>query len=158
MIPQMIIESINVHGLPELVTGLVILVIALVNLGVSVTLPGVLAYAYLILLACLVFYGLAAIIIGLSFKLFKAHEFMNLFWTLNSFSDYPLNIYKTFIPFFLTFIFPVAIANYYPASFLLGKITDGSLLIVLTVVTAAFTVIGTLTLKYGLRHYASAGG
>ena len=55
-------------------------------------------------------------------------------------------------------MFPLEIANYYPASFLLGKITDFSSLLVLTGVSVGFAVIGTLTIKYGLKHYSSAGG
>jgi len=158
IIPEMIIESINVGGLPGVVVGFIVLIISLINIGASISLLNIIVYVYLILLSCLVLYGIAGIITGLSFTLFKAYEFMNLFWEITNLNDYPLTIYKTFIPFFLTFVFPVAIGNYYPASFLLGKIADGSLLIVLTLVSVSFAVIGTYTIKYGLRHYSSAGG
>jgi ABC-2 type transport system permease protein len=157
-IPYMIISSVNPHGFTEIITGSIILVIGLLYSGIQITIQGIMGYFYLIILACLVFYGIAALIIGLSFKYFKVYNFLDLFWELSNLSNYPLNIYKLFVPFFLTFIFPLALANFYPASFLLGKITDLSILITLTAISVGFTVIGTLTIKYGLKHYSSAGG
>lgn len=157
-IPLMIIESVNVGSLPSIITGLVILIISVVMSGAVITLKGLLAYTYLIGLSCLVYYGIAAVIIGLSFKFFKVHNFLHLFFTLSDFNKYPLNIYKTFIPFFLTFILPLALSSYYPASYLLGRITKPWTIITLSLVSLGFMVLGTTAIKYGLKHYSSAGG
>jgi len=158
IIAYMIIEPINLHGLTGTITGITIVIICIFNLGYSVTLAGVITYIYIILLSGIAVYGVVSLAIGLSFKLFKVHQFMQLFWDLQQLGEYPLNIYKTFIPFILTFIFPIAVANYYPASFLLDKITDFSIIIVLTIVSAVFAIIGTLSIKYGIKYYSSAGG
>lgn len=157
MIPQMIAESIHIYSIPDLITGIVILIIGLRSLDYNLTIIGIISFIYLIILNGLVMYGIAGIIIGLSFKYYKTHNFVELFWNLDKLSDQPLNIYNNIIPFIITFIFPIAIANYYPASFLLGKLTEFTTLLTLTLVSLGFTLLGTISIKYGLKHYTSAG-
>lgn len=157
-IPLMLIESVNIGSLPSIFTGVVILVFSIIQSRLVITITGLIIYLYLILLSCLIYYSIAAVIIGLSFKYFKVHNFLHLFWSLTDLNKYPIDIYKTFIPFFLTFILPLAMASYYPAGFLIGKITNYWIILTLTLISITFTALGTMTIKYGLSHYSSAGG
>jgi ABC-2 type transport system permease protein len=78
------------------------------------------------------------------------------------FTRYPITIYSRAVSFVLTFIFPFAFMNYFPATFLLQK-TDNALSLspqvgLLTpVVGLLWFGLAYVFWRYGLDHYQGTG-
>ncbi len=72
------------------------------------------------------------------------------------FAKYPLTISHQGIAFLLTWIFPYALASFYPASYLLGR-DVGWLAFTSPLVARVLLFIGYRLWRFGLRHYAGAG-
>jgi len=96
------------------------------------------------------------------------------FWTLRNrslvhtvifsskeFINYPVNIYNMGMQFFLTFIFPIAFINFYPAHFFLDRSGEGLLHPALEMGTPIAGIIvltiSIFTWKAGVNHYQSTG-
>ena len=72
------------------------------------------------------------------------------------FAKYPLTISYQGIAFLLTWIFPYALASFYPASYLIGR-DVGWLAFTSPLVARVLLFIGYRLWRFGLRHYAGAG-
>ena len=104
------------------------------------------------------FYGAVFFFIGtLSFWFYRTnHTAMTLFYSVQDFVSYPLNIYGRGISFFLTFLFPLAFVNYYP----LLSLKSGRLFpveIAMALIRLAAAGIDFLLWRAGLKRYQSAG-
>lgn len=104
------------------------------------------------------FYGAVFFFIGtLSFWFYRTnHTAMTLFYSVQDFVSYPLNIYGRGISFFLTFLFPLAFVNYYPLlSLKSGRLFPVEIAMALILLAAAG--IDFLLWRAGLKRYQSAG-
>lgn len=73
-------------------------------------------------------------------------------------SQYPLNIYKTWIVRFFTYVIPFGCVNYLPLMFLLDKAGGRSLLYMITPLYGILFLIPCLLIwRFGVRHYRSTG-
>lgn len=96
------------------------------------------------------------------------------FWTLRNsslvhtvvfsskeFVVYPITIYNSGVQFFLTFIFPIAFVNFYPAHYFLDRSGDMLLYPVLQLLTPLVGVVllalSLIAWRSGINHYQSAG-
>jgi ABC-2 type transport system permease protein len=96
------------------------------------------------------------------------------FWTLRNrslvhtvifsskeFINYPVNIYNMGMQFFLTFVFPIAFINFYPAHFFLDRSGAGllhpSLEMGTPIVGIVVITISIFSWKAGVNHYQSTG-
>ncbi|MDR4503757.1 MAG: ABC-2 family transporter protein [Candidatus Scalindua sp.] len=96
------------------------------------------------------------------------------FWTLRNrslvhtavfssreFIVYPVSIYNTGVQFFLTFVFPIAFINFYPAHLFLDRSGDDLLHPALEMGTPVVGIIlfsiSLVVWKYGVNHYQSSG-
>ena len=96
------------------------------------------------------------------------------FWTLRNaslvhtvvfsskeFIVYPINIYNSGVQIFLTFIFPIAFINFYPAHYFLDKsgefLLHPSLQLMTPVVGAVLFAASLAAWRSGINHYQSAG-
>ncbi len=157
-IPLMILDSLNMWWITDIVYGLAIAAYALVKLKITLSILNIIVLLFFIGISQLFFFGVAGIIIGLSFKFYRFNKVIDLFWSVKAFEKYPISIYGKKMSFFLSFIYPFAVANYYPASFFLGKLSSPYLLLSLLASSLAFSLAGYIFLKLGMKHYSSAGG
>jgi len=96
------------------------------------------------------------------------------FWTLRNsslvhtvvfsskeFIVYPITIYNSGVQFFLTFIFPIAFINFYPAHYFLDKSGEMLLHPVLQLFTplvgAVLLALSLIAWRSGINHYQSSG-
>lgn len=159
VIPSILLKSVNPSDIPNIITGSIIMIISVIKLNIQINPVNLAIFILLLLLSTGVYFGIAGVIIGLSFKFFKSHNLIEVFFQINHLNQYPLTIFKNFtIPFFLTFIFPVAIADFYPVSYLLGRINNPIILLNLILISSLFTLIGVFSIKKGVKYYSSAGG
>ncbi|MDD4352877.1 MAG: ABC-2 family transporter protein [Candidatus Nanoarchaeia archaeon] len=154
----MIIGSFNAYWIMDITSGFLLLIYSIIKLKIQITLLGTLSYFYLIFISLLCYYGIAGILMNFFFKNPRSENILDIFWTASRFSNYPLNIFPNVIKFILTFIFPIALSSYYPASYFLSKSADYSLIIVFSIIGLAFAIIGSYAIKDGVKNHVSFGG
>ncbi|MDD4353043.1 MAG: ABC-2 family transporter protein [Candidatus Nanoarchaeia archaeon] len=156
---HMLIQSLDLRNFfPDFPLFLIILIILYPLVGILFSWINLFYFILIIFISCLIFIGFSGIFISFSFFVPHFDSFWDLFFSFREISRKPIDIYKNkFIVLFLTFVFPFALWNYYPASILMGKI-DTSIVPSLVLMAIIFLAIGFFSLKYGLKHYKSANG
>lgn len=155
----MLISSISDSSwLIELSGNLILLIYSIIMMNPQFTWAGVLSFFSIIISVCFCFYGIMGIFINFIFSYPRARNIIELFWTIGNFSNYPLNIFPDWIKIFLTFILPMALAGFYPASYFLGKMSNYIYLVLFLIIGLAFVGIGTLAIKEGIKKHTSYGG
>ncbi|MGX7108846.1 ABC transporter permease [Facklamia miroungae] len=111
----------------------------------------------MILTASLLFSLLYFLSASLSFFTIQGLEIMNIFTDGGrEFGQYPFSIYGKKILKFLTFILPLALVQYYPFLYLVGKSNDWRLAL-FTFLSLVFAIPVYGVWRFGLYHYQSTG-
>lgn len=152
-----LVSHMDFARLGKLVQGVIIMCIAIPASGVHWTLDKVLTYCLMILTGVAVFAGLYVIYASICFYTTEGLEFMNIFTDGGrEFGQYPMKIYGEGVLKFFTFVVPLALFQYYPLLYILGRET--SPLYALTPLFAFVFLIPCYILwRIGLRHYKSTG-
>lgn len=101
--------------------GIVVSIIALLNLNIVWTVSKVLVLLATFACGCLVVWGVMLIGAGICVFTVENLEFINIFTNgAKEVAYYPINIYSKWLSRIFTFIVPVACFNYLPISYLLG--------------------------------------
>ena len=104
-----------------------------------------------------VFSGLFILYAALSFFTIEGLEFMNIFTDgSREFGRYPLSVYGEGILKFYTYIIPIALFQYYPFLYLIGR-SDDFRLSLLPLLGFLFVIPCYAFFRFGLRHYQSTG-
>jgi ABC-2 type transport system permease protein len=149
--------SSDLDGLPRTIMGVLISTYALVKMGWIFNLMHLLAYAALIFGAVLFLLSLQIIIAAMAFIFVRTYTLWNIFDILIDIGKNPTTVFGPVGMLLFTFAFPIALAAFYPAAVILGKI---SIMQTLMVVSIAFAFFGFSVLLWhlGIRKYGSAGG
>ncbi len=106
---------------------------------------------------CGVFAGLFILYAGFSFFTIDGLEFMNIFTDgAREFGKYPLSIYGEGVLKLLTYVVPIALFQYYPFLYLIGR-SENRLMMVLPLAGFVFIVPCYLFFRLGLSKYQSTG-
>jgi ABC-2 type transport system permease protein len=146
------------------------LLLSFVFFGIATAISGVRIDLAFVLYVPLVVVGGALIDFGIQLAIATASFWIiridTLRWVVMSleqdFTRYPISIYTRAVRFFLSFVFPFAFMNYFPATYLLHK-TDGALALapavgLLTpVVGAVWFLLSYAFWRIGLDHYQGTG-
>lgn len=158
LVPGFIIGSFNPWFISDTIAGIIIVVIGLVGSGWVFNLGNLLMYILLIISSTTTWFFVASIIVALNFKYPSAYDLLQLFWNIKNLGDYPLTIYGGAIRFLLTFVLPLGLAGFYPTQFILGRITDINMFLVMVIASFAFGVFGYIVLNRSAKNYESVGG
>lgn len=101
-------------------------------------------------------FSFAVIMAASMFKWVGNSRIYEIFDSITSFGNYPRTIFSKSFQTIISYIIPVAIIAFYPASALLGKDISGIMPAVL--VLALFLVLSILFWRLMLSKYTSAGG
>lgn len=106
----------------------------------------------------LVYSALITIGGALSFWITRSQSFLSILLESMSLTNYPITIYPSILRFVLIFVFPVALINYFPASFVLGK-ANTNIFIMLLILCASILLM-LLAYKFwwlGAKRYQGTG-
>ncbi len=143
-------------GIGNFLTGLVLVIIAMHDLDLSLTVARVSYMLIAVLSGGCIFIALNLITATSAFWLTESIPVTQIVFNMNEFAKYPLSIYNTAIRILLTWLIPYGFVSFYPASYLLGR--DIGLMAWLSpLVAAAFLLIAYRVWLFGLRHYSSTG-
>lgn len=155
---QIVTYDLGIHGVGNMLTGIVLFVIALGQTHVTWT-PDRILFMPVFLVSA------AAIRIAISFaancSAFWLTSFYNAFplmvYQMADFAKYPTTLYTQPIPFFITVVLPYAFISYIPAVYIFNKEPWGIGAWLAPVVALWCIVIARSVFYHGLRRYDSPG-
>jgi ABC-2 type transport system permease protein len=149
------IRSFSFWQLTDVLSGLVVLIIAIVNIHASIGIWQVLAFLAAFIMGACMIYCFWLIITTTAFWLIRIWELIDLFQGLYAGGRWPVTIYPTWLRYGLTFIIPVAFAVTVPAEALTNRLSGWTLLEAAGL-TVFFFVVSRLFWRLGVKSYSGA--
>jgi ABC-2 type transport system permease protein len=149
------IREFRLWQLVDVITGLVVLGVALSQMNWLIGVWSVLAFFSALVMGAVMIYCFWLIVTSTAFWFVRVHEIANLFEGLYAAGRWPVGIYPTWLRMALTFIIPVAFAVTVPAEALTGRLSLQTWLGALALTVVLFIASRAL-LKFGLRSYSGA--
>ena len=154
---QVLTSTIEFSRIGRLLQAIAVLVYAVPTSGVVWTADKVLAVILMLLGGVAVFSALFILYAGFSFFTIEGLEFMNIFTDgSREFGMYPLSVYGEGVLKFYTYCIPIALFQYDPFLYLVGR-SDDVRLIFLPLLGFLFLIPCYAFFRFGLRRYKSTG-
>lgn len=148
-------SNFQINSITLVLGGTVLSVIAIVKLG-GVTILGVLASLLLFLGGLLVMLGFAFMMAATSFKWVANSRIPEIFNSAKQFGNYPQSIFPKVLVGVISFVIPVSMIGFFPASALLGRISITMFLALIPCVL--FGLLGIYLFKHMVHLYEGVGG
>jgi ABC-2 type transport system permease protein len=149
------IREFRFWQLTDVLVGLVVMVIAVVQMQERIGIWQALGFIAALTLGGIMIYCFWLMLTTTAFWLIRIWELVNLFQGLYAAGRWPVTIYPDWLRIALTFIVPVAFAVTVPAEALTGRLTPITLLGALGV-AVTLAVIARLIWRVGVRSYSGA--
>ena len=154
---QVLGSKIEFTRIGRFLQAIIVLSYAIPKSDIIWTADKIITLCLMIIGGTFLFAGLFIIYAGICFFTIEGLEFMNIFTDGGKeFGKYPLSIYGEGILKFFTFAIPLALIQYYPLLYLLGR-TDNPLYMILPVFGILFLLPSYILWRFGVRHYKSTG-
>jgi len=149
--------KLELANISRIIPCVVILIYAISVGNVVWTPDKIFTFVMMIIAGIIVFSSLMIIYAGLCFFTLKGLEFMNIFiYGGRNFGQYPYVIFGNYILKFLTFVIPLALFQYYPLLYVLGR-TDNKLYMLAPFAAMLFVIPAYGFWRFGVRKYKSNG-
>ena len=154
---QVLTSHMEFTRVGRLLQAILVFAYAAPTCGVVWTGDKILGIALMLLGGVAIFTGLFMVYAGFSFFTIDGLEFMNIFtYGSREFGKYPIAIYGEGVLKLLTYVVPIALFQYYPFLYLVGRSNQMGL-IFLPLLGFVFLVPCYCFFRFGLRKYCSAG-
>jgi len=148
-------STFNLYDLGVVIGGGVIFGISVIHVG-GISWFGWLAFFPLFLAGLLVMLGFQLLMAATSFKWVANYRIPEIYNSVTQFGKYPAGLFPKGVVTVISFIIPVAMIGFFPASALLGQLTAPMFLALLP--CALFLSAGILVYRHMVRLYSGAGG
>jgi ABC-2 type transport system permease protein len=149
------IREVRFWQLTDVLVGLVVLSVAMVQLRSTLQWQHVAAFVCLLVAGLVSIYCFWLMLASAAFWLVRINEVQELFDGLFRAGQYPVGIYPGWLRYGLTFIVPLAFAITVPAEAITGKLAIQSV-VVMVAFTIVLMAVSRLLWKRGLRRYDGA--
>ena len=149
------VRQIQIWQMVDFITGLIILGIALPNIGRSIGLIETLAFLSTAILGALLIYAFWLILTTVAFWVVRMDQIADLFEGCFAAGRYPITVYPLWLRYGLTFLVPVAFAVTIPTDAMTGRLGWSFELEALGL-TALFLLAARALWKLGLKRYSGA--
>ncbi len=154
---QVLASRIEFSRIGRLLQALVMFAYAIPASGVAWTFDKILTLIFMLAGGFIVFSGLFVIYASFCFFTIEGLEFMNIFTDGGrQFGRYPFSVYGEGVLKFLTYVIPLALFQYYPFLYLIGK-SNHAYNMFLPLVGILFIIPCVIFWRIGVRHYKSTG-
>lgn len=154
---QVLTSTIEFSRIGRFLQAVIMLCIAIPTCGVTWTFAKVMTLIAMILGGMAVYCALFILYAAFSFFTIDGLEFMNVFTDgSREFGKYPMSIYGKGVLAFFTYVIPIALFQYYPFLYLIGR-TDNAWYALLPFVGLIFILPCYAFFAYGLSKYKSTG-
>ena len=143
----------------RLLQGAAVLAVAVSGLSVQWTAAKVVTLLLMIISGTVIFTGIFILAATLCFWTIQGLEVANIFTDGGrETAQYPLNIYRSWVIKFFTYVIPFGTVNYLPLMHLLGKTESGGWFYMLMPLAGCLFIVPCLIVwRIGVRHYRSTG-
>lgn len=148
-------STFNINSLGVVIGGGVVFGIAIAHITMPTLVMWIQCIAMFII-GILVMLGMELMMAATSFKWVANSRIPEMYESITKFGNYPQSIFPKWIVAFTSFIMPVAMIGFFPASALLGRATWWMFLAIIPCMI--FMAAGILLYKYMVRLYESVGG
>lgn len=154
---QVLTANMEFTRVGRLLQAVLMLAYAIPTCGVLWTWDKLLTLSFMLIGGVVVFSALFMLYAGISFFTIEGLEFMNIFTDgSREFGKYPMAIYGDFVLRIFTYVIPIALFQYYPFLYLVGR-SDKRVLMLLPLVGCLFTIPCYGFFRFGLHKYQSTG-
>ncbi|MBE5766674.1 MAG: hypothetical protein E7335_05890 [Clostridiales bacterium] len=154
---QVLTSNMEFTRIGRLLQAILMLCWAIPACGVVWTADKILTLILMVTGGISVFSSLFVLYAGISFFTLEGLEFMNIFTDGGrEFGKYPVSVYGEGVLKFLTYIIPIALFQYYPFLYLIGR-SENILFMFLPLLGIIFFLPCYAFFRYGLRKYQSSG-
>jgi ABC-2 type transport system permease protein len=154
---QVLASRIEFARIARLLQAVLMFCYAIPRSDIIWTIDKVMTAAFMIVGGFFVFSGLFIIYASICFFTIEGLEFMNIFTDgSREFGKYPLSIYGDGVLKFLTYVVPIALFQYYPFTYLIGR-TNNKVYMVLPLIGVLFLIPSLMFWRIGIKHYKSTG-
>jgi ABC-2 type transport system permease protein len=149
------VRDVRFWQLTDVVVGVAVLTVALVQMRSTTQWQDVLAFVALLLSGLVSIYCFWLMLASASFWLVRINEVQELFDGLFRAGQYPVGIYPGWLRYGLTFIIPLAFAITVPSEAVTGRLAWQSVIVMIGF-TIVLLVVSRWCWKRGLRRYGGA--
>jgi ABC-2 type transport system permease protein len=148
-------RQVVVWRVTDIILGIALAVIGSVALARAISVGQILLFIAMLAAGAVIIYSFWLILTTLVFWATRIENIEMVFWNVFEAGRYPIDIYRPWVRWGLTFILPLAFLTTFPAGTLVGRTGPGALLAALVVAPVMLT-LATLFWRFGLRHYRGA--
>jgi ABC-2 type transport system permease protein len=153
----LILKNPDVGSISELCFGSVLVIYAMFKIGATITSTHVLFYLLTLLSGVMFLFSTNIIIAALNFYFVRVSSIQSFVESMIGFSRYPINIYGPMGLFIFTFLFPIGLISYYPATALTGS-ANFFIVVRSLLFGGGYLLFSLLLWRQAMKHYTSAGG
>ncbi len=150
-------EKFQVDAFGELLVGILLIASALPNLTVEWSFIKVLLVIVAMLFASFIYTGIKIGTSAIAFWTKRSGNITYMFYMVNDFVKYPVDIYNNVVRSVLTYIIPFAFTSYFPALYFLTGENPLFNIGMTALVSVIVMTIGILIWNRGVKVYESAG-
>jgi viologen exporter family transport system permease protein len=154
---QVLFEKFRIESLQEVVTGMLVLALALNHLNEHWTAADYAWFPVMVLSGTVIYLAVFLILTAVSFWFEDRVGIVPPVFNMLTFGRYPLTIYSVFIQFMLSWIIPFGFASFYPTTYLLHRHEFRTYSYLVPAVAAAFFALACVIWERGVRNYSSTG-
>jgi ABC-2 type transport system permease protein len=149
------VRDVRIWQFVDILTGVVVLIVAVAQLGHGIGIVDALAFAAAIVIGSAMFYCFWMVVTTGAFWLVKMDEVVELFEGVFQSGRWPVGVYPRWLRFGLTFLIPIAFAVTVPAQALTSRLNGATLAFAL-LLAIVFLLFTRWFWRRGLRRYSGA--
>lgn len=155
---QLVTDEFALRRVGKVSQGVLVLGIAIAALDTSWSVADVAVTVSMIITGAVIFGSIWVIAAAINFWTVETTGLANAFtYGGNFLTQYPIDVYATWMRRVFAYLVPVAFVNYFPALFVLDKNGFGALRFAHPLVAAAVAAIAAAFWREAIRHYRSTG-
>lgn len=154
---QICLESIAPDRIFGVITGLIIMGYAAIQLHLDFAWYDILVFVVLVISSVFIYAGVYTAIAAVSFFSDSRTGIAPMIYNIQNYGRYPVDVYNKVIKFILTWILPFAFVGLYPAAYFLHKEVWYYYTLLTPVMGAIFFMLGLFIWNWGVKKYRGAG-
>lgn len=154
---HVMVENLQINALGELIMEIVFISVSLPSLTIEWNVLKLLIIVLVIPFTTLIYTGIKIATAAIAFWTKRSGNITYMFYMVNDFAKYPVDIYNNLVKIIITYIIPFAFTIYYSARYIL---TDENSLFCIgftLVISILIMIISVIIWNKGIKVYESAG-
>jgi ABC-2 type transport system permease protein len=148
--------NFSLEHIADALLGIAVIIYAVIKLKISLSIADFFLFIGFLLVAFAFLLSLAVIKCAILIRVVRGGRLGEFFRTVQTFGQYPVNIYNSFLSSIFRYVLPLTVLAYIPSMVLLGNITKS--FFIAGGVVFIIAIIAVVLWNSSLKKYTSAGG